>query len=90
MWTPADNAQGYQAASALGYVDGLKAKYLLVFGTGDDNVHPQNSVVLAQKLQLARKPFVTMFFPNKTHSISGPGGTLPVYDLIERFVRENL
>jgi len=90
MWLPTDNAAGYESSSTLGYVNGLTAKFLLVFGTGDDNVHPQNSMVLAQKLQLARKPFVSMFFPNKTHSIAGPGGTLPVYDLIERFVRENL
>jgi hypothetical protein len=47
-------------------------------------------LTLAQRLQFARKPFVMMAFPNKTHSISGPGGTLPVYDLIARFVRENL
>jgi len=90
MWLPSDNAQGYQKSSALNYVSGLTAKYLLVFGTGDDNVHPQNAMTIAQRLQYARKPFTTMFFPNKTHSISGPGGTLPVYDLIERFVMENL
>ena len=90
MWTPQDNADGYKTSSALTYVNGLTAKYLLVFGTGDDNVHPQNSMVLAQRLELARKPFTTVFFPNKTHSISGPGGTLSVFDLFERFVLENL
>jgi dipeptidyl-peptidase-4 len=90
MWTPADNTNGYDSSSALNYVKGLRAKYLLVFGTGDDNVHPQNSMTLAQRLELARKPFVTVFFPNKTHSISGPGGTLPVFDLLQRFITENL
>jgi len=90
MWIPSDNTQGYQTSSALHYVNGLTARYLLVFGTGDDNVHPQNSMTLAQRLQYARKPFTTMFFPNKTHAIAGPGGTLPVYDLLERFIRENL
>lgn len=90
MWTPQDNADGYKQSSALSYVNGLTAKYLLVFGTGDDNVHPQNSMVLAKQLELARKPFTTVFFPNKTHSISGPGGTLPVFDLLQRFILENL
>lgn len=90
MWLPQENAQGYAESSVMTYINGMTAKYLLVFGTGDDNVHPQNATVLAQKLQYARKPFVTMFFPNKTHSISGPGGTLPVFDLIARYVRENL
>jgi dipeptidyl-peptidase-4 len=90
MWVPSENTDGYDSSSALNYVKGLRAKYLLIFGTGDDNVHPQNSMVLAQQLELARKPFVTVFFPNKTHSISGPGGTLPVFDLLQRFILENL
>jgi len=90
MSTPADNADGYRAASPLTYVSGLTAKYLLIHGTGDDNVHPENSYVLSQRLQLDRKPFSLMLFPNKTHSISGAGGTLPLYDLLERFITENL
>lgn len=90
MSTPADNTDGYHAASPLTYVGGLTAKYLLIHGTGDDNVHPENSYVLAQRLELDRKPFSLMLFPNKTHSILGPGGTLPLYDLLERFIEENL
>ena len=90
MSTPADNAEGYRASSPLTYVQGLTAKYLLIHGTGDDNVHPENSYVLSQRLQLDRKSFSLMLFPNKTHSISGPGGTLPLYDLLERFIMENL
>lgn len=90
MWTPQENVQGYMVSAPLNYINGLTAKYLLIHGTGDDNVHPQNSFVLAQALQVARKPFEMMFFPNKTHAISGPGGTLTVYSLLERFVLENL
>lgn len=90
MWTPQGNAEGYRVTAPINYVDGLRARYLVVHGTGDDNVHPQNSYVLAQRLQLARKPFSMMLFPNKTHAIAGPGGTLPVYDLLERFVLEHL
>lgn len=90
MWTPQENVQGYRVSAPLSYINGLTAKYLLIHGTGDDNVHPQNSFVLAQALQIARKPFEMMLFPNKTHAISGPGGTLTVYGLLERFVLENL
>jgi len=90
MWIPQENAAGYTAAAPLTHIDGLTARYLLVHGLGDDNVHPQNSIQLVQKLQLGRKPFSLMLYPNKTHSISGAGGTLHLYDMLTRFVLENL
>ncbi len=90
MWTPAGNPEGYRATAALNHVDGLAARLLLVHGTGDDNVHSQNTIQFAQKLQFARKPFYMMLYPNKTHSISGPGATLHLYDTLTRFILENL
>lgn len=90
MWTPQGNPDGYRATAALNHVEGLKATLLLVHGTGDDNVHSQNTIQLAQKLQLARKPFYMMLYPNKTHSISGAGATLHLYDTFTRFILENL
>lgn len=90
MWTPQENPEGYKKSSVLTYVDGLKSKFLLIHGTADDNVHPQHASVLAKYLQYARKPFELMYYPNKNHSISGQGGTLPLYDQLERYIRENL
>jgi dipeptidyl-peptidase-4 len=90
MWTPQDNTKGYNTSSTFNYVNGLTAKYLLIYGTGDDNVHPQNSVMLTQRLEYARKPFSVMLFPNKTHALAGQGGTLPLFDKLERFIRTNL
>ncbi len=90
MWIPQENAAGYKASSALNYAAGLKSKYLLIHGTSDDNVHPQNAMTLIQRLQMERKPFSMTFYPNKNHSISGPGGTLPLFDQLERYIRENL
>jgi dipeptidyl-peptidase-4 len=90
MWTPQANPDGYRATAAINHVDGLRAKLLLVHGTGDDNVHSQNTMQLAQKLQYARKPFYMMLYPNKTHSISGAGATLHLYDTFTRFILDNL
>jgi dipeptidyl-peptidase-4 len=90
MWLPSENADGYRVTAPLNYVDGLRARLLLVHGTGDDNVHAQNTLQLVQKLQLARKPFSLMLYPNKTHSIAGAGGTIHLYDMMTRFVLENL
>lgn len=90
MGTPQENPEGYKVSSPLQYTGGLTAKYFLAFGTGDDNVHPQNSFVLTQQLEILRKPFSVMFFPNKTHAIAGLGGTLTIFTDLERFVLENL
>jgi len=90
MWIPQDNVAGYKESSVMTYVNNLRSKYMLIHGMADDNVHPQNATALAKGLEYARKPFSMMFYPNKNHSISGPGGTLPLFDLLERYIRENL
>ncbi len=90
MWTPQGNPSGYSRSSPLNYVNGLTARYLIVHGTADDNVHFQNSMQLAQKLELARKQFLMEIYPGKTHSLSGAGGTIHLYDTLTRFVLDNL
>src|SRR3989442_8776387 len=71
MRTPAENAAGYDESAALTYADSLKGRFLLVHGTGDDNVHFQNSVRLVERLEGANKQFDLRIFPNKTHAITG-------------------
>jgi dipeptidyl-peptidase 4 len=71
-------------------VDGIKARLLLVHGTGDDNVHPQNTIQLADKLQAANKPFYMLLYPNRTHSISGGNTSIHLFNSLTRFVLENL
>ena len=90
MWTPQQNAEGYRVSAPLTYVDGLKARLLLVHGTGDDNVHPQNTLQFANKLQAAGKPFYMMLYPNRTHSISGGDTSVHLYNTFTRFLLENL
>lgn len=90
MGTPQENPGGYDRTSAQAYVRGLTATYLMVHGTGDDNVHLQNTIQMARQLELARKPFLMKLFPGKTHAISGSGGTLPLFDALTRFILENL
>ncbi|GLC24045.1 S9 family peptidase [Roseisolibacter agri] len=90
MWTPQENPNGYQLSAVGSYVNNLTARLLLVHGTGDDNVHPQNSTVLADLLQQAGKPFTMMLYPNRTHSISGGRTQVHLFDTFTRFVLENL
>ncbi|HEY7878974.1 MAG TPA: prolyl oligopeptidase family serine peptidase, partial [Gemmatimonadaceae bacterium] len=90
MRTPNDNPDGYHVSSTLRYVDGLSARYLLVYGSGDDNVHPQNSIRLANRLIEAGKLFQMMVYPNRTHAIAGGNTRDQLYETLTRFIEEQL
>ncbi|MBA3670685.1 MAG: S9 family peptidase [Gemmatimonadaceae bacterium] len=90
MWTPQQNPDGYRNGAPQTHVAGLTARLLLVHGTGDDNVHPQNTTQLANRLQAANKPFTMMLYPNRTHSISGGNTSVHLFNTLTRFVLENL
>jgi dipeptidyl-peptidase-4 len=90
MWTPKENPDGYRNGAPQTYVRGVKARMLLVHGTGDDNVHPQNTIQFANKLEAAGKPFYMILYPNRTHSISGGNTSIHLFNSFTRFVLENL
>ncbi len=71
MGLPSKNTQGYRDGNVLTYLDNLKGKLLLVHGTGDDNVHVQNAMHVANELQNRGLQFDMMFYPNRNHRISG-------------------
>ena len=87
---PKDNAAGYDKGSPLSYVNQLKGKLLLVHGSGDDNVHYQNSQSLINALVKADKPFEMMEYPNRNHGIFGGNTRVHLFDLLTRFLHENL
>ena len=72
MSLPADFPDGYKDFSVVNSAAKLKGRLLLVHGTGDDNVHLENSVQFIQKLIEAGIPYDLQIYPRKTHSISGP------------------
>ena len=90
MRTPAENPDGYEKGAVLTYADRLEGRLLLVHGTGDDNVHPQNTIQLVGRLEEANKQFDLRLYPNKTHSISGPTAQVNVYELLTAYWRERL
>ncbi|MBA3658086.1 MAG: S9 family peptidase, partial [Gemmatimonadales bacterium] len=69
------NKDGYDRGSPLTYVDGMRGDLLLIHGSGDDNVHFQNSERLINALVEAGKPFQMMEYPNRTHCICQGTGT---------------
>jgi dipeptidyl-peptidase 4 len=68
MWTPQENKDGYDAASALTYASNLDGRLLLYFGTADNNVHPSNTLQLIKALQDAGKSFELQVGPDSGHS----------------------
>lgn len=87
---PQDNSQGYDLNSPLNYADQLKGNYLLVHGTGDDNVHFQNAIDMISALQSAGKHFEMQIYPNKNHSIYGGNTRLHLYQLMTDFILRKL
>ncbi len=63
--------------------DKLQGSLLLAHGTGDDNVHFQNSIQMVEGLIKAGKQFRFMVYPNKTHSIRGAADRDHLFHLIE-------
>jgi dipeptidyl-peptidase 4 len=88
---PTENKAGYDRGSPLTYVNGLRGNLLLVHGSGDDNVHYQNTEVLINALVTANKPFTLMEYPNRTHCIcQGRNTQLHLFELITRYLDQNL
>lgn len=61
MDTPQENIDGYRRADLMSQANKLRGRrYLIVHGTGDDNVHFQHSMQFAKELQRADIPFEQM------------------------------
>ena len=90
MGLPQDNAEGYDNNSPINFVKDIKGKYLIVHGTGDDNVHFENTVMMVDELIKNNIPFDSEFYPNKNHGIYGGYTRLHLYNKMTNFVIENL
>ncbi|MDB5236545.1 MAG: peptidase [Hymenobacter sp.] len=88
--TPQENPGGYDDNSPVQFAQNLKGKFLLVHGTGDDNVHFQNSIAFVDALIKANKDYQTLYYPNRNHGISGGNTRLHLYRQMTNFVTQNL
>lgn len=90
MQTPQENPGGYDENSPINHVDKLKGKFLLIHGSGDDNVHVQNSMQMMEALIQANKQFDSQIYPDKDHGISGGKTRIQLYTKMTNFIKENL
>ncbi|RKS94497.1 dipeptidyl-peptidase-4 [Flavobacterium limicola] len=90
MTTPQENASGYDDNSPINHVDKLKGKFLLIHGSGDDNVHVQNSMQMMEALIQANKQFDSQIYPDNNHGIYGGKTRVQLYTKMTNFIKENL
>ena len=75
MDLPTDNPDGYKTSSVFNFVDKYNGGLQLVHGEIDENVHLQNTLQLASKLQDAKKDFQLMIYPGGRHGWGGNKNT---------------
>ncbi|MDX2064577.1 MAG: DPP IV N-terminal domain-containing protein [Fimbriimonadaceae bacterium] len=76
-----ENKSGYDAGSAMTHVRLLKGHLMLFYGTADNNVHPNNTLMLVKALDAANKRYELQVGPDEGHTaISGQ-------KMLEFFVR---
>ncbi|WP_430411658.1 S9 family peptidase [Kordia sp.] len=90
MQTPQENASGYDDNSPINHVEKLKGDYLIIHGTGDDNVHVQNTMRMVDALIKANKQFDWMIYPDKNHGIYGGYTRLHLYTKMTDFIEKTL
>lgn len=90
MRTPQENPNGYDDNSPINHVDSLKGSYLLIHGTGDDNVHVQNTYEMVSALVKANKQFDFFVYPDKNHGIYGGNTRLHLYKMMTDFIFDKL
>lgn len=89
MLTPELNPDGYKVSAVNNMTGFQDTNFLLVHGTGDDNVHFQNSAVLVDKLTRANvHNYQVQFFPDSNHAIRYHNANPNVYYLLTKFLWE--
>lgn len=92
MRTPQENPKGYDDNSPINHTDKIKGKYLIIHGTGDDNVHFQNATQMITALVKSNIDFESAYYPNKNHRISGDrdNTTFHLWSKMTNWIVENI
>ncbi|XP_019863802.1 PREDICTED: dipeptidyl peptidase 4-like [Amphimedon queenslandica] len=90
MNQPTDNSDGYRVTSLLTRLSNVSVEslphYLLIHGTGDDNVHFQNTAQLISVLTEREIQYQLMVYTDQDHSLSGGKTRNHLYQLITDFL----
>ena len=90
MKRPQDNAKGYEDADLTKAAKNLHGRLMLVFGTFDDNVHPQNAFAFIDELIEAKKTYELQIYPMRKHGIEDLAGRKHLFTTMLDFWKRNL
>jgi dipeptidyl-peptidase-4 len=89
MKRPRDNEEGYEASSHVNRAADLHGRLMIVHGTYDDNVHPQNTWAFTDELIEAGITYDMMIYPMRKHGISDDAARHHVYRSMYEFWQRN-
>src|SRR5467141_189233 len=87
---PQKNEKGYRDSSPVKYASQLKGKLLIAHGTGDDNVHFANTLMVINDLIEAGKYAEVLAFPGRGHGVSDPPARRILLQRVTQFFLDNL
>lgn len=91
MGVPWETREDFIKGSPATHASKLEGNLLLIHGTGDDNVHYQNSEVLINELIKHNKQFEMFSYPNRTHAIrEGENTRRHLYGLLTKYLNEHV
>jgi dipeptidyl-peptidase-4 len=90
MRKPQENLKGYDENAPLNHVGLIKGKFLIIHGTGDDNVHFQNSVQMADAMIQKGIQFDSFYYPNQNHLIPNGSNNYHLWTMITEWLVKNL
>ncbi|MDP2423803.1 MAG: prolyl oligopeptidase family serine peptidase, partial [Bacteroidales bacterium] len=90
MRTPQENPEGYDLNSPINFAKDYKGMLLIAHGTGDDNVHVENTIEMLNALIAENKKFELMLYHNRDHGIYGGNTRLHLFTLMTDFIEKEL
>lgn len=85
-----ENAEGYKAANLQNYAGMLRGKLLVIHGTGDDNVHFQNTLQFINTCISQNKQVDLFLYPNRNHGITGGTTRIHLFTKMTDYFLRNL
>ena len=90
MGLPQENSAGYDSTNVMSWMSRMEGSLLLMHGTGDDNVHSQNTTHFVQSALKAGKDVEWFQYPGRNHGIYGGGARKHLYKKMFDFLDEKL
>jgi dipeptidyl-peptidase-4 len=87
---PSENPEGYARSSLVRLAPELHGRLLLIYGSYDDNVHPQNEQAFIDALVKSGKLFELMVYPMRKHDIGDRAASMHLYRTMLDFWQRNL